>query len=158
MKWNGTRSNQVYLSAGVKQGGILFPFLFALFVDKLLDKLELSGLGCYVAYTCYNSFMYADDLILVSNSVTGIQMLFNLSAEIFTLLDLPVNISKYSCLRIGPRCKVECSTLKIHDANVQWVKSIKYLGVTILQAKEYKCSWDEAKENFIVMHTSFLGD
>ena len=87
IKWNGTRSNQVYISAGVKQGLILSPFLFALFVDKLLAKLELSGLGCYVAYTCYNSFMYADDLILVSNSVTDLQILFNLSAEIFTLLD-----------------------------------------------------------------------
>ena len=28
---------------------------------------------------------------------------------------------------------------------MQWVKSIKYLGVTILQAKEFKCNWDEAK-------------
>ena len=56
------------------------------------------------------------------------------------------NISKCSCL--GPRCKVECSTLKIHDADMQWVKSIKYLGVTILQAKEFKCNWDEAKRKF----------
>ena len=39
------------LSAGVKQGDILSPFLFVVFVDKLLDKLELSGLECYVAYT-----------------------------------------------------------------------------------------------------------
>ena len=121
------------------------PILFALLVDKLLNKLQLSGLRCYVACTCYNGFMYADDLILVSNSVTDLQMLLNLSAVIFMLLDLPINITICSCLRIGPRCKVECSVLKIHDADVQWVKSIKYLGVTTLQAKEFKCNWDEAK-------------
>ena len=42
----------------------------------------------------------------------------------------------------------QCSTLKIHDADVQSVKSIKYLGVTILQAKKFKCNWDEAKSKF----------
>ena len=31
---------------------------------------------------------------------------------------------------------------------MQWVKSIKYLGVAILQAKEFKCNWDEAKRKF----------
>ena len=69
-------------------------------------------------------------------------MLFNLSAEIFTMSDLLINICKCSCLEIGSRCKVECSTLKIHDTDVQWVKNIICLGVTIHQAKEFKCRPD----------------
>jgi len=87
IKWNGLRSEQVPLFSGVKQGGILSPHLFALFVDKVLSKLELSGLGCYISYKCYNSFMYADDLIIISSTVTDLQLLFSLCSEILTTLD-----------------------------------------------------------------------
>ena len=92
IKWNGTKSHLVQLFAGVKQGGILSPLLFALFVDNILTKLEQSGLGCFVAFKCYNSFMFADDLILISNSVTDLQLLVNLSADILTTLDLPITL------------------------------------------------------------------
>ena len=92
--------------------------------------------------------MYADDLILVSNGVTDLQLLFTQCSEIFTALDLPINISKCSCMRTGPRCNAICSTLKIEQKDVQWVDSIKYLGVTICRAKDFKCNWDEAKRQF----------
>ena len=157
IKWNGTKSHLVQLFAGVKQGGILSPLLFALFVDNILTKLEQSGLGCFVAFKCYNSFMFADDLILISNSVTDLQLLVNLSADILTTLDLPININKCSCLRIGPRCNVECSKLKIQGIDIQWVESIKYLGVTICKAKEFKCNWDEAKRKFYCKANVILG-
>ena len=148
IKWNGVRSQQVPLLSGVKQGGILSPLLFALFVDVVLSKLERSGLGCYISYKCYNSFMYADDLILVSSTVTDLQCLFNRCSEILTSLDLPINTDKCSCLRVGPRCDIICSTLKLQGMNVQWVDSIKYLGVTICRAKAFKCNWDESKKKF----------
>ena len=44
--WNGTRSSSFVLKQGVRQGGTLFPFLYVLFVDELLDNLSASRLGC----------------------------------------------------------------------------------------------------------------
>ena len=37
------------LMAGVRQGGVLSPFLFAVFiyVDNLVDKVKATGVGCY---------------------------------------------------------------------------------------------------------------
>ena len=117
--------------------GILSPHLFALFVDKVLSKLELSGLGCYSLHKCYNSFMYmyANDLINISSTVTDLQLLFTLCSEILTTLDLPININKCFCLRIGPRCNVECRSLKIQGIDVKWVKCFRYIGVTICRAQ-----------------------
>ena len=58
-----------HITVGVRQGGILSPSLFAVYVDKLLDKLILSGLGCFISGVCFNSLMYAGDIILLSISV-----------------------------------------------------------------------------------------
>ena len=118
-----------------KGGGVLSPLLFALYVDTVLDKLEQTNFGCFINFNCYNSYMYADDLILLSISVTDLQNLFNVCSEIFIELDLPINVSKCHCMRIGPRFDVSCTPLKIQDNEVNWVDNINYLGVTITRAK-----------------------
>jgi len=38
--WNKTMSKPVQLVSGVRQGSILGPSFFAIFVDGLFDKLE----------------------------------------------------------------------------------------------------------------------
>lgn len=148
VKYNGVFSNQVSLSAGVKQGGILSPLLFSIYVDNILDKLEMSGFGCYVNFACYNSYMYADDLILLSPSLHDLQAMFDLCAIEFNNIDLPVNENKCHCMRIGPLYKAECAELQIGGQSVRWVNEIRYLGITISAGKNLKYSWNEAKRKF----------
>ena len=70
VRWGSEISKFIKLEAGVRQGGILSPYLFAVFVDDLLIKLENSKFGCYFKTVCFNSMMYADDLVLLSISLT----------------------------------------------------------------------------------------
>ena len=60
-----------YIS-GVSQGGILSPLLFPAYVDSVLEKLCNSKLGCFVKCRCFNSYMFADDLILLSISISDL--------------------------------------------------------------------------------------
>ena len=46
--WNGAFSENFVSLNGVKESGILSPFLFNIFIDNLLLELERSHLGCYV--------------------------------------------------------------------------------------------------------------
>ena len=59
------------LNNGVKQGGVLSPILFSIYIDSLLQKLKDSGLGCHVGRTFAGAFDYADDLALISHLSVG---------------------------------------------------------------------------------------
>ena len=50
------------ISNGVRQGGILLPKLFSVYIDDLSDKLVKCQVGCYINNLCMNHVMYADDL------------------------------------------------------------------------------------------------
>ena len=39
IRWNGKESNELAVESGVRQGGILSPALFNLYVNSILDKL-----------------------------------------------------------------------------------------------------------------------
>jgi len=73
-----------------------------------LDKLAESGLGCFMGLKCLNSFMYADDLILLSISISDLQKMLDICNKGFHDLDLPINIKKSCCLRVGPRWNANC--------------------------------------------------
>jgi len=148
VKWGDDSSDCIHLLSGVKQGGILSPFLFTLFVDNVLKSLEASDLGCFISFSCYNSFMYADDLILLSISVTELQHMFDLCLTEFNRLDLPINVLKCHCLRIGSRYTEPCTMLTIDDCPIHWVENTKYLGITLCSAKVFKGDWAEAKAKF----------
>ena len=56
-----------YVSNGVRQGGILSPKLYSvyMYVDDLSDYLVQSQIECHVDHVCVNHVMYADDINFV---------------------------------------------------------------------------------------------
>jgi len=144
VKWNNIISNMVPLITSVKQGGLLSSLAFSIFIDVVLTTLEQSGFGCFIGQKCFNSFMYADDLILLSITVTDLQRMFNLCSDAFCQLDLPINVSKWHCLRLGPRFNINCSPLSIQGVDVEWVKintndlnEYKVFGCYTLPSKDF---------------------
>ena len=53
------------VSNGVRQGGILSPYLFCVYMDDLSNKLNDIKVGCTIGATLINHLMYADDLVCV---------------------------------------------------------------------------------------------
>ena len=46
--WNSHVSDSFSISNGVKQGGVISPVMFNLYLDNLLISLKQSGLGCHI--------------------------------------------------------------------------------------------------------------
>ena len=60
---------------------ILSPFLFNLYMDGLSDNLNACKTGCVVGSILVNHLMYADDLVIVSPSSTGLQSLLQICSN-----------------------------------------------------------------------------
>ena len=65
--WGIFRSQYFLFKNGVKQGGVLSPIFFTIYIDKLLVMLRTTGIGS--AYI--DALSYADDITLLCPSVRG---------------------------------------------------------------------------------------
>ena len=81
VQWNSAHSTPFSLYNGVKQGGVLSQILFSIYIDCLLQKLKDSGLGCHVGCTLTGEFGYADDLSLVSPSLSGMRQMIQICEQ-----------------------------------------------------------------------------
>ena len=47
VNWNGECSSTFSVGNSVKQGGVLSPVLFSLYLDGIIDQLKKKGIGCH---------------------------------------------------------------------------------------------------------------
>ena len=73
VRWGSSISSSFRVANGVRQGGILSPHLFNVYVDDLSQILNRCRTGCLSG--TINHLMYADDLVLLSPSATGLREL-----------------------------------------------------------------------------------
>lgn len=149
VKWNGCVSNFFRLLAGVRQGGVLSPFLFAVFIDSVVDRVKATGVGCYLFSECVSIFLYADDILLIAPSVTALQTLVTACENELTHIDMRINEKKSMCIRFGARHNVECADLKFDQGGLlHWSSQCRYLGVYFVSGRAFKCSFDHSKCQF----------
>jgi len=101
--------------------------------------------------------MYADDLIILTTSLTHLQRLLSLCAEVVEDLDLAINMSKSHCMRIGPRFNASCRSPSINNIPLDWVLNAKFLGITLCGAISFKCDWSSSKKAFFCSTNAILG-
>ena len=111
-------------------GGVLSPLLFAIFIDNIVSRVKSVNVGCYISLVCCCIFLYADDILLVAPTVTGLQTLLNVCEQELIDLDMRVNVKKSNCIRFGKRFNEPCAELaSVHGGSIKWVDSCRYLGV-----------------------------
>ena len=58
--------NFLNITNGVKQGDVISPRMFTIYIDQLLLRLKKSGIGCHLHGKYMESLGYVDDVILLS--------------------------------------------------------------------------------------------
>ena len=48
VRWGNAMSNSFHVGSGVRQGGSLSPTLFNTFINLLIVKLKIAGIGCHI--------------------------------------------------------------------------------------------------------------
>ena len=74
VNWNSAFSNRFKLTADVRQGGVLSPYLFALYIDDVIQHVNsVKCEGCFYRSVNTSIILYADDILLLAPSVHSLQ-------------------------------------------------------------------------------------
>ena len=75
VRWGEVRSGTFLIVNGTRQGSVLSPALFAVYMDEIFRELRNLGVGCYIGDIFIRTRGYADDLLLLAPSRTAIKMM-----------------------------------------------------------------------------------
>ena len=115
------------INIGVKQGGILSPSLFHVYIDELIHNSTNANIGAIFNKLNVSIIMYADDIILMSSVDSRLQKLLDICEEYSQRWLIKFNASKSCIVEFGPQI-FNNSTFKINNLAISIKKDFKYLS------------------------------
>jgi len=133
VQWGTSLSECFYVSNGVRQGGILSPILFNVYIDDLSSGLTKLKIGCNFNGIFVNHLIYADDTVLLAPSPSALQKLINHCVKFAECNDIFYNLKKTKCMCVRPKGlnNLYFPKMFVYDNEVKVVSKEKYLGVFI---------------------------
>ena len=99
-------------------------------MDDLTIALNKCNTGCVIGSTNINHLMYADDLVILSPSVSGLSELMQVCGLYGLNHDIKYNSKKSAVLIFKSKFmkNVDVPSFKINGETIQEVDNVKYLG------------------------------
>jgi hypothetical protein len=101
---NGKQSEWFDVEVGVRQGCVLSPILFSLFIDGIAKELKKNGFGIQLEEGDDDKLgllMYADDIVLIANDKEELQRMIDLVADYSRLWRFELNREKTQVVVFG---------------------------------------------------------
>ncbi|CAG2232913.1 unnamed protein product [Mytilus edulis] len=132
------------VDSGVRQGDNLAPTLFALFIDELVPLINGLCCGALIGDDMISCLLYADDLVLISGTVDGLQNQLNALNDWTKTQLMNVNTEKTKIMHIRKTTKDRTQfTFRLGDNIVAFVNKYRYLGLTLSEHIDYNVSVSE---------------
>ena len=98
VRWGVCISDSFKVTNYVRQGGILSPQLFNIYIDGLSDILNKSSVGGSIGGKRINHMLHADDLCIVSLSSAGLQQLLTICDQYGAMHSITFKVKKSVCM------------------------------------------------------------
>ena len=126
-------------TTGLKQGCNLSPNLFNIFIDDITNCFDTNKCDPAKLITeKINCLLYADDLVLISDSATGLQNCLNSLNQYTKKWKLSINFDKTKAMIISKRAIKSKQIFTIGDTKIDICNSYKYLGTQINNNGSFK--------------------
>lgn len=160
VRWGNSQCDNFPIRNGVKQGGVLSPIMFTLYLDVLINRLKNAKIGCHVGSLYCGAFAYADDVVLLSPSIHGLRTMLKICADYATEYKLRFNASKSRMLVFSNAPHVVITPLEFMGGAIEIVKTEKHLGILIgsnSMSERIKalCNEITCKTNMICSHFKY---
>ena len=130
---NGHSSN-IRSNLGLKQGCPLSPMLFNIYIDDIKDVFDESCCPINFQNETINHFLYADDLVLISESSEALQNSLDKVYQFTNRKHLTISVKKSKSMVFNQAGRVINNPFNLNNETLEQVQSFCYLGVDI------KCS------------------
>ena len=139
------------MNSGVKQGCILSPLLFNIFLSDLLTSLgNTSSAPVQLdSVKSINSIIWADDLILLPDTENGLDALLG-SLKIYTDDNLlEVNLDKTKCMIFNKTGRMIRRNVWFGNKKVEMIREYKYLGFLLTPSLNLLTALNDLKDRWL---------
>jgi hypothetical protein len=135
-----TLSKPFKTTLGVRQGGVLSPLLFSIYINDILVELQKLEIGYKVGDLIIDVLAYADDLLLITKSKLDLHVMLNKLTDLGEKMEIKFNASKSMYMvfnKYNQRTKMEelydewDGNLLLGGNPIERVESFRYLGAMI---------------------------
>ena len=126
VRLNGVKSSSFTVGVGLRQGCVLSPLLFIVYMDRIVKRSR--GLeSVQIGNTAIARLLFADDLAILASSQEDLQRALERFAAECELAGMRISTSKTEVMVVS-RHPVDC-TLYVNGVQLRQVQEFKYLGV-----------------------------
>ena len=134
VKLNHGHTCAINSNLGLKQGCPLSPMLFNLYIDDIEDIFDENCDPINIQNENINHFLYADDLVILSQSKEGLQICIDRASEFAKSKHLTINVKKSKTMIFNQPGRFIRDSFILNGETLEPVQSFCYLGFDI------KCS------------------
>ena len=116
-------------NSGIKQGCVLFPTLFDMFINDLMLDIQALNIGIGLGDYNLGALLYADDVVVLGETESDLQTTLDIVAAWCNKWGLSINPKRRKILHFRPKRK-SCSSFCFHlgDMSLNFAHDYKYLG------------------------------
>eukprot|EP00732_Lithocolla_globosa_P000925 Lithocolla_globosa_v1_NODE_369_length_4280_cov_26.823000.p1 type:complete len:232 gc:universal NODE_369_length_4280_cov_26.823000:2348-3043(+) len=132
VRLNGMLTDWFPIEKGVKQGCLLSPLLFSMYINDLILDLRATSAGIKIdSDTIISSIFYADDIVLLAESESDLQLLLNTTHSWCQKWRMQINEKKqisYNIARnLNPKVKLNLTLARFPSTtNLNMCTSVPY--------------------------------
>ena len=130
VKINNELSEEFTIKEGVKQGGILSPYLFNYFMNELLNESDKSNIGATINNINVSLISYCDDLVILSPVVNHVIHILKLCEDYAEKWKLIFNVDKCNWFIHG-NYLIDNPNFTLNKLKLNKTNSLIHLGMPI---------------------------
>ena len=146
VKLNNQYTETFGINQGVRQGCVLSPLLFNIFLADLPKKLESISGKVKIDTLEINSLIWADDLVLLSENENNLTQLLETLDAYCKDNKLTINIEKSKCMIFNKTGRLIRRNFFINGNKLENIRNYKYLGFLFTPSGEIRSGLQDLRD------------